>query len=412
MSNLPSNTSCSFEMTVSEKTSRNMVHLFLNRISNAGLTLIEEGSGVYQFGDSNSEMQAQLIIRKPDFYVRVLRGGSVAAGEAYIDGDWDSPDLTAFIRVVVRNLPMLDQLEQRIGGALRIKNKIAHWLNRNNLVQAKKNISAHYDLGNDFYRQFLDSQMLYSSGIYLSKEDDLAQAQVNKMHRLCQQLQLEPDDHVLEIGTGWGAMAIYMAKHFGCRVTTTTISAEQYQWAEKRIAEEGVSDRVTLLLRDYRELDGIYDKLVSVEMIEAVGLSYLPEYIKQCQTLLKPGGLAVLQAITIADQRFDYYRQNVDFIQMYVFPGGFLPSVSQLQSSFTRHSDFVCRDLKDIGYDYARTVKDWHDGVNENSSAIRAQGFDERFMRLWRFYLSYCEGGFWERSISAIQLTLSRPKWV
>ena len=253
--------------------------------------------------------------------------------------------------------------------------------------------------------------MLYSAAIYNGDDTSLHQAQWNKMDRLCRQLALKPQDHLLEIGTGWGALAIHAAKHYGCKVTTTTISDAQHQWAKARIEDEGLGDRITLLLDDYRDLTGRYDKIVSVEMIEAVGKDYLTTYLKKCQSLLKPDGLIAIQAITIADQRYDSYSNGVDFIQKYIFPGGFLPSVTVLSQQFTQHTDFVIRDLKDIGMDYAKTLSDWHQGFNDNIEHYFQQGFDDRFIRMWRYYLCYCEGGFLERTISTVQILASRENW-
>jgi cyclopropane-fatty-acyl-phospholipid synthase len=299
-------------------------------------------------------------------------------------------------------------LEAQSSFVTRAMNKVGHWLKRNSIVRAKQNIEAHYDLGNDLYQTFLDERMLYSSALYLSTSDSLEQAQIQKMDRLCQQLQLTANDHVIEIGTGWGAMAIYMAQHYGCKVTTTTISEEQFAYAEAEITRLGLEAQITLLKQDYRLLEGQFDKLVSIEMIEAVGKAYLPSYIEKCQSLLKPGGLMAIQAITIADQRYDYYSNNVDFIQKYIFPGGFLPSITVLTQMATRHTDFIVRDVFDIGMDYAKTLADWRLRFEAALNTVQALGYDERFVRMWRFYLCYCEGGFNARTISTIHMTLQR----
>ncbi|EOW9553454.1 class I SAM-dependent methyltransferase, partial [Vibrio fluvialis] len=318
------------------------------------------------------------------------------------------PNLTAVTELMARNLSALDQLEAQSSFVTRAMNKVGHWLKRNSIVRAKQNIEAHYDLGNDLYQTFLDERMLYSSALYLSTSDSLEQAQIQKMDRLCQQLQLTANDHVIEIGTGWGAMAIYMAQHYGCKVTTTTISEEQFAYAEAEITRLGLEAQITLLKQDYRLLEGQFDKLVSIEMIEAVGKAYLPSYIEKCQSLLKPGGLMAIQAITIADQRYDYYSNNVDFIQKYIFPGGFLPSITVLTQMATRHTDFIVRDVFDIGMDYAKTLADWRLRFEAALNTVQALGYDERFVRMWRFYLCYCEGGFNARTISTIHMTLQR----
>jgi cyclopropane-fatty-acyl-phospholipid synthase len=286
--------------------------------------------------------------------------------------------------------------------------QVGHWMNRNTVTNSAKNIEAHYDLSNSLYQTFLDDRMLYSSALFESPTDTLEQAQINKMERLCQQLKLTENDHVIEIGTGWGAMAIYMAEKYGCQVTTTTISEQQHQYAQHRIEEKGLSDKITLLKQDYRLLEGQYDKLVSIEMIEAVGKQYLTSYIQKCQSLLKSGGLMAIQAITIADQRYDYYSNNVDFIQKYIFPGGFLPSITALTQATTKHSDLVLRDLFDIGQDYAQTLNHWYARFNAQLEQVSKLGFDERFVRMWNYYFCYCEGGFKAKSISTVHMTFQR----
>ncbi|AMF94196.1 class I SAM-dependent methyltransferase [Vibrio fluvialis] len=400
-------------MTALQKGARSVALKSLQLIKIGSLTLEEAYEGhdvtVEHFGFAHEgQPQAHIRVTHPGFYGRVLKGGSIAAAEAYMDGWWDSPNLTAVTELMARNLSALDQLEAQSSFVTRAMNKVGHWLKRNSIVRAKQNIEAHYDLGNDLYQTFLDERMLYSSALYLSTSDSLEQAQIQKMDRLCQQLQLTANDHVIEIGTGWGAMAIYMAQHYGCKVTTTTISEEQFAYAEAEITRLGLDAQITLLKQDYRLLEGQFDKLVSIEMIEAVGKAYLPSYIEKCQSLLKPGGLMAIQAITIADQRYDYYSNNVDFIQKYIFPGGFLPSITVLTQMATRHTDFIVRDVFDIGMDYAKTLADWRLRFEAALNTVQALGYDERFVRMWRFYLCYCEGGFNARTISTIHMTLQR----
>ncbi|QTG93064.1 class I SAM-dependent methyltransferase [Vibrio fluvialis] len=400
-------------MTALQKGARSVALKSLQLIKIGSLTLEEAYEGhdvtVEHFGFAHEgQPQAHIRVTHPGFYGRVLKGGSIAAAEAYMDGWWDSPNLTAVTELMARNLSALDQLEAQSSFVTRAMNKVGHWLKRNSIVRAKQNIEAHYDLGNDLYQTFLDERMLYSSALYLSTSDSLEQAQIQKMDRLCQQLQLTANDHVIEIGTGWGAMAIYMAQHYGCKVTTTTISEEQFAYAEAEITRLGLDAQITLLKQDYRLLEGQFDKLVSIEMIEAVGKAYLPSYIEKCQSLLKPGGLMAIQAITIADQRYDYYSNNVDFIQKYIFPGGFLPSITVLTQVATRHTDFIVRDVFDIGMDYAKTLADWRLRFEAALNTVQALGYDERFVRMWRFYLCYCEGGFNARTISTIHMTLQR----
>ncbi|MBY8208408.1 cyclopropane-fatty-acyl-phospholipid synthase family protein [Vibrio fluvialis] len=400
-------------MTALQKGARSVALKSLQLIKIGSLTLEEAYEGhdvtVEHFGFAHEgQPQAHIRVTHPGFYGRVLKGGSIAAAEAYMDGWWDSPNLTAVTELMAHNLSALDQLEAQSSFVTRAMNKVGHWLKRNSIVRAKQNIEAHYDLGNDLYQTFLDERMLYSSALYLSTSDSLEQAQIQKMDRLCQQLQLTANDHVIEIGTGWGAMAIYMAQHYGCKVTTTTISEEQFAYAEAEITRLGLEAQITLLKQDYRLLEGQFDKLVSIEMIEAVGKAYLPSYIEKCQSLLKPGGLMAIQAITIADQRYDYYSNNVDFIQKYIFPGGFLPSITVLTQMATRHTDFIVRDVFDIGMDYAKTLADWRLRFEAALNTVQALGYDERFVRMWRFYLCYCEGGFNARTISTIHMTLQR----
>ncbi|EOW9550102.1 class I SAM-dependent methyltransferase [Vibrio fluvialis] len=400
-------------MTALQKGARSVALKSLQLIKIGSLTIEEAYDGhdvtVEHFGFAHEgQPQAHIRVTHPGFYGRVLKGGSIAAAEAYMDGWWDSPNLTAVTELMARNLSALDQLEAQSSFVTRAMNKVGHWLKRNSIVRAKQNIEAHYDLGNDLYQTFLDERMLYSSALYLSTSDSLEQAQIQKMDRLCQQLQLTANDHVIEIGTGWGAMAIYMAQHYGCKVTTTTISEEQFAYAEAEITRLGLEAQITLLKQDYRLLEGQFDKLVSIEMIEAVGKAYLPSYIEKCQSLLKPGGLMAIQAITIADQRYDYYSNNVDFIQKYIFPGGFLPSITVLTQMATRHTDFIVRDVFDIGMDYAKTLADWRLRFEAALNTVQALGYDERFVRMWRFYLCYCEGGFNARTISTIHMTLQR----
>lgn len=406
-------------LTTTQKAARRVIFQCLKNMEVGNLTVIEtyttenketsERFSAPVAMHQGKPVAATIEVKHPDLYARVLRGGSIAAGEAYMDGWWDSPDLTALMKLMAINMRALDQIEEQGNWITKLFYKVSHWVNRNSQENSRKNIHAHYDLGNALYESFLDSNMLYSSALYRQDNESLEQAQINKMARLCQQLDLQPSDHVIEIGTGWGAMAIYMAEQYGCQVTTTTISDEQHAYAKHQIEERGLSDQITLLKEDYRNLSGTYDKLVSIEMIEAVGKAFLPSYIKKCESLLKPGGLMAIQAITIADQRYDYYSNNVDFIQKYIFPGGFLPSVTSLTQVSTKHSDLVVRDLFDIGLDYAKTLNEWHRRFNQAEKTVRALGYDDRFVRMWRYYLSYCEGGFLARSISTVHMTFQRP---
>lgn len=403
-------------LTLMQKAARSIAFSCLSKLQHGSLTIVESFDSQVskethvQFGNTIDKKGSAVIeIKHPDFYSRLLKGGSISAGEAYMDGWWDSPDLTALMQLMALNLSTIDVIENKSSILSKLAYKFGHWLNRNTVLNSAKNIQAHYDLSNELYQTFLDKRMLYSSGYYHTDSDTLEQAQINKMERLCQQLKLSETDSVIEIGTGWGAMAIYMAEHYGCHVTTTTISNQQYQYAKQQIEQKGLDDKITLLQKDYRLLEGKYDKLVSIEMIEAVGKQFLQSYLAKCQSLLKSGGLMAIQAITIADQRYVSYSNSVDFIQKYIFPGGFLPSITALTQSTTKHTDFVLRDLFDLGQDYARTLKDWQTRFNHAEKQVLKLGFDERFIRMWNYYFCYCEGGFKARSISTVHMTLQRP---
>jgi len=382
----------------------------LNHLPDGYLTLTENGVLVGQFGNADSTMHAEVNILNSKAYRQLLLGGSVAAGETYMDKLWDTPNLTHVIQIFARNLPVLDKWEKRFKWMIMPVNKVQHFLRRNSVSQARKNIQAHYDLGNDLYTEFLCPNMMYSSAIYPHEHASLSEAQEHKLKQICDKLQLSPTDHLLEIGTGWGGLAVFAAKHYGCKVTTTTISDEQYAWAEDWVAREGLADRITLLKRDYRLLEGQYDKVVSIEMIEAVGKRFLRNFFEKCSSLLKPNGLMLLQAITIDDRRYDSYANSVDFIQKYIFPGGFLPSQYVINQHIKKYTDFSIRDLHDIGLDYAQTLKHWHEAFLANLDSLQQKGYDERFVRMWEYYLNYCEGGFRERTISTVQLLLGKSQ--
>ena len=335
----------------------------------------------------------------------------MGAGESYLDGLWDSDDVTAVVRIFARNLPTLDEWENKFKWLTMPINKIQHLARRNTKDQAKKNIEAHYDLGNKLYTRFLDPTMMYSSAIYPDPNATLNDAQNYKLKAICDKLQLTEADHLIEIGTGWGGLAVYAAKHYGCNVTTTTISEEQHAWAKDWIEREGLENKITLLKKDYRLLDGKYDKLVSIEMIEAVGKQYLGNFFEKCASLLKDDGLMLLQSITIDDRRYDSYSNSVDFIQKYIFPGGFLPSQYQLNAHLKKYTNMMIRDLHDIGVDYAKTLNHWYEAFISAKDELLNDGYDERFMRMWTYYLKYCEGGFLERTISTVQLVISKPQY-
>ena len=373
-----------------------------------GSLTVREGNQTFHFGDASAALHADVEVLSSSVYRRLLTGGSLAAAEAWMDGEWETHQLTTLLHILALNSKTLGRLESGFRLLGKPVERLRHWMRRNHRQQARENIAAHYDLGNTFYAQFLDEELLYSSALFTSPDQDLTAAQKAKMARLCDQLALTPDDHLLEIGTGWGAMAEFAARHYGCRVTTTTLSYEQFCWAQARINRAGLQDKVQVLLCDYRDLTGEYDKLVSVEMIEAVGKTFLPEFFRTCQARLRPGGKMALQAITIQDQRYRDYSKSVDFIQRYIFPGGFLPSITAMNELMTRHTDFVVRNLFDMGPDYARTLTHWRTRFLHAWQEIEKLGFDERFRRMWLYYLGYCEAGFNARTISVVQLTAER----
>ncbi len=376
-----------------------------------GRLAIEDPLGMLQFGQDDSGPSITLQIHDPGFYRALATHGSVGAGQAYMDGLWQCSDLVGLIRLLVRNRDLLDGMETgsaRLGG---VAMKALHALRRNTHEGSRRNIAAHYDLGNEFFGLFLSPDLMYSSACWEGAQDTLEAASTRKLDLICRKLALGPDDHVLEIGTGWGGFALHAARHCGCRVTTTTISREQYDLAATRIAEAGLGGRITLLQSDYRDLTGQYDKLVSIEMIEAVGADFQDSYFGQIGRLLKPDGLALVQAITIEDHRYEQALKSVDFIKRHVFPGCFIPSVNAMLASKTRSSDLALIALEDFGLSYARTLQTWRERFLAQLPAVRAQGFDERFIRLWEFYLAYCEGGFRERSIGVSHLVLAKPGW-
>ncbi|WP_339454108.1 cyclopropane-fatty-acyl-phospholipid synthase family protein [Pseudomonas sp. EA_5y_Pfl2_R50] len=380
----------------------------LAQLKHGQLAVIEEGERML-YGMPGSVLLGEVHVHDAAVWGMVASNGSIGAGEAFIHGYWSSPDLTAVVRVFVSNLDVLDAME---GGLARLGRPLVqglHWLNRNTRKGSQKNIAAHYDLGNDLFEQFLDPTMMYSAAQFLSPEDSLEQAQLNKLERICQKLALKPDDHLLEIGTGWGSMALYAAQHYGCRVTTTTLSKEQYAYTAQRIEQSGLQNQVTLLLKDYRDLTGVYDKLVSIEMIEAVGHRFLPTYFKQCAQLLKSNGLMLIQAITIREQRYEQAKRSVDFIQRYIFPGGALPCVQKMLEVVGRDTDMNLLHMEDFGLHYARTLRLWHENFRRAHSRLSELGYDDYFLRLWEFYLCYCEGGFLERTIGTAQLLLAKP---
>lgn len=390
---------------------RKLVHSLLSRIQ-VGCITLTDSEGVKQFGLANTErleLQANITIVNSDAYAQIVRSGVLGAGEAYILGHWNSPDLLTLIRVFCANMNAMSAMDSHGGIRAALANLYQRVSAKNTLQGSKKNIVAHYDLSNDFFEAFLDESMMYSSAIFPHADASLEEAAEYKIKHICERLQLTEHDHLLEIGSGWGALACFAATHYGCKVTTTTISNEQFARAQQRIADAGVGHLVTLLNRDYRTLEGRYDKLVSVEMIEAVGYEYYKEFFSTCSGLLKKDGLMLLQAITIADQRFEVAKNSVDFIKKYIFPGGCLPSNAVIATHIANDTDMMIVGLEDIGLHYADTLAHWHARFNSKTDTLQSYGFDERFRRMWEYYLCYCEGGFRERVISTVQVLAAKP---
>ena len=376
-----------------------------------GELIIHDNGETHRFGggDLSIAPSASVTIHKPSAYSRILMGGTMGAAEAYIDGDWSTDQLTNVTRVFSANMPILESMKNNQNWLIKAALKLAHTARKNSLTGSRENIAAHYDLGNDFFSLFLDPTLMYSSAVFPPNCDNLAEASQHKLKLICEDLELKPTDHLIEIGTGWGGMAIYAAENYGCKVTTTTISREQLEHAQAEVEKRGLQDKITLLFEDYRDLSGQFDKLVSIEMIEAVGHEYFDTYFNCVSNLLKTDGKAVIQAITVNKQRYDDYRKSVDFIKRYIFPGGCLPSLNVISGALTRRTDMQIIDLRDIALDYARTLQHWHDAFMAELDAVKALGFDEKFVRMWRFYLSYCEGGFRERIIGTYQITMAKP---
>ena len=387
-------------------TPRRLLHRALDGLGDGEVTLAE-GATTTVHGDGLPRVRIE--VHRPAFYRRVILGGVLGAAESYIDGDWDCDDLVGLVRLVAHSRHAQQAVDGQRGRIASCIDRWQHQRRRNTRRGSASNIAAHYDLGNEFFRLFLDERMMYSCALYEHATASLDAASTAKLDLLCRKLRLEPHDHLLEIGGGWGGLAVFAAKRHGCRVTTATLSPAQHAHTVSLVREQGLEDRVEVLLRDYRDLDGQFDKLVSVEMIEAVGHRFLPDYFRACARLLKPDGLMALQVITIRDQRYRQALRHVDFIKKYIFPGGFIPCISVLVENAARQCDAVLVHLDDLGEDYAHTLRAWRERFDAQAEAIKSLGFDERFRRMWRFYFCYCEGGFLERAISDVQMLFAMP---
>lgn len=403
-------------VTIAKKSSfyQDIVIKLLSKMDKGSLQLTLPNGETIFIGNGEGNISATIIVNNDEFYRRIILFGDIGFGEAYVDGLWDTDNITNVIKWALLNVESAPGVSgskvQSISlNLLKLYNKIVHVKRANTIDGSRKNISVHYDLNNDFFASFLDPTMTYSSAYFYRDGLSLEEAQLAKYDRLCRQLHLKPADHVLEIGSGWGGNAIYMAKTYGCKVTSLTISAEQHKLAVERVEAAGLSHKVKILLQDYRLIEGEYDKIVSVEMLEAVGFKFLDIYFKKCHELLKKNGILALQVITSPDSRFDSLKKGVDWIQKHIFPGSLLPSVGAINSSINRTSDLTMVDLKDIGLDYARTLKLWYDAFNANLTKVNQLGFDEPFVRKWNYYLCYCEAAFAMRNINVMQLVYARP---
>jgi cyclopropane-fatty-acyl-phospholipid synthase len=386
---------------------RRAVFSLLRKIERGSITIIEN-SERHSFGRKGG-LAAEITVRDPGFYTDMAFGGSIGAGEAYMSGFWSADDLTTLVRIIVLNRRVLTDIEGGLAAFLQPLHGLMHALRKNTQKGSRQNISAHYDLGNDFYSLWLDRTMTYSCNIFERADATLEDAATAKYDRICRKLALKPTDHVLEIGTGWGGFALHAAKYYGCRITTTTISRQQHDWAKDLFAREGVSGRIELLSDDYRDLTGKYDKIVSIEMIEAVGHHFLDTYLNACSKLLRDDGMMALQAIIINDQAYEAQIKSVDFIRRYIFPGGFIPSIEAITRSAAKVTDMRLFHLEDITPHYSRTLRIWRERFFRNIDVVRKLGYPETFIRMWEYYLCYCEGAFRERYIGNVQMVFTKP---
>ncbi len=398
--------------SMSSRFYRSAVFDFFSTLTRNTLVIDDRGKKFY-FGEAvgATPIVGHIRVEHPGAYKKFLCGGSIGAAEAYIDNLWSSTNLLNVIQVFSSNIDQLNSFDSRISLWKRLLLFVLHRMHTNSVSRSKSNIAAHYDLSNAFFRLILDATMMYSSAVFPNKNASLEEASVYKLDQVCEKLRLGPSDHLLEIGTGWGGLAVHAARHYGCRVTTTTLSTQQYAYVDALIKKQGLEDRITLLLKDYRYLEGVYDKLVSIEMIEAVGHKYYPDYFSTCNRLLKPDGLMLIQSITIADQRYRQSLESVDFIQKYIFPGGSLPSNEVIATSVARFTDMQIINLEDITRHYATTLEHWRANFLGNLEKVRALDFNETFIRKWEYYLCYCEGGFRQRIIGTVQLLLAKPRY-
>jgi cyclopropane-fatty-acyl-phospholipid synthase len=390
-------------MPTNYKIFRKMILKSLSKFT-SGIIHYKDWEQEHRFGSTQSEFEITLTIHNKQFFKAIILGGGLGAAESYIRGDWECDDLTKLFRLFIQNQDQMNEVERTLAGLARVRDRVFNRITRNTIGGSKRNILAHYDLSNEFYQLWLDPSMTYSAGVFKTDTSTMEEASLEKLERMCQILDLQPDDHLLEIGTGWGSLALYAAKNYGCRITTTTISENQFKLAKSRIHEAGLENKITLIQEDYRHLKGQYDKVISIEMIEAVGHEFIPNYVAAIDRLVKPGGKVAIQGITINDQIYDTYRHSVDFIKKYIFPGGNLLSVNYFLQTVATHSTLRPIHLSEIGLHYARTLQCWRKSFESVLPQVRQLGFDEPFIRLWRYYLTYCEAGFLEKHIGNVQL--------
>jgi cyclopropane-fatty-acyl-phospholipid synthase len=392
----------------------NAVISALSKMNKGSLCVNLPNGEAFIIGDENASIKANLTIKENSFFKRLVLYGDIGFGEAYVDGLWETDSITNVIKWIILNIenaPSVSGSKVKTLGLNIFKwlNRIYHSNRSNSISGSQKNIAEHYDLNNDFFATFLDPSMTYSAAYFKSPKLSLAAAQDEKYRRICEQLQLKASDHVLEIGSGWGANAIFMAKHYGCQVTSVTISKEQQKLARQRVEAAGLTNKVEIIIKDYRDIKGQFDKIVSIEMLEAVGHNYFETYFAKCAEVLKPNGILAFQVITSPDSRYDNLRKGVDWIQKYIFPGSLLPSVAQLNKAINNTSELTMVDLKDLGLDYAKTLKLWYVSFNQKLNEVKALGFDDRFIRKWNYYLNYCEAAFEMRNINVMQMVYTRP---
>lgn len=390
-----------------EKTGAAAVMASLDRIQHGRLTMTLPNGTTHVFGDAASPVRANLRVKRATFFRRVLLWGDVGFGEAYQHGDFETDDLTALVRLFIENGEAMAVENGRWAAWGKIRNRLRHLMNRNTESGSRRNIYAHYDLGNEFFKLFLDPTLMYSCAKF-EAGDTLESAQRRKVSMILDKAGVRPGDHVLEIGSGWGTCAIEAAKR-GAKVTTMTISQRQFDFVKARIEREGFADRIEVILRDYRKAEGSYDSIVSIEMIEAVGHEFLGTFFATCDRLLKPHGVVVIQGITIPDQRYDAYRGGCDWIQKHIFPGALLPSLTAMCEALTKNTSLMVESVENIGAHYAPTLRLWREALFANRGKVKALGFDEVFLRTWDYYFSYCEAGFSTRTLGDLQLVLTRP---